>query len=155
MQAILFIGIPATGKSTFYQQRFFSTHVRINLDMLKTRRREDIFLEACLRARQPFVVDNTNVSVAERAKYIRLARAAGFRVTGYVFDSDLAAAIERNQARSGKALIPEKGVRARYHQLELPRLDEGFDALYTVSINPTGGFIVEEWHDQRHEFQRS
>jgi len=35
MEAIIFIGIQATGKSTFFQQRFFATHVRINLDMLK------------------------------------------------------------------------------------------------------------------------
>jgi predicted kinase len=95
------------------------------------------------------------VNVEERAKYIRLARAAGFSVTGYVFNSELEPALQRNQARKGKALIPEKGVRARYHQLEPPRLDEGFDALYTVSINPTGGFTVEEWHDHRHASQRS
>jgi len=26
MEAIIFIGIQATGKSTFFQQRFFNTH---------------------------------------------------------------------------------------------------------------------------------
>ncbi len=31
MTAIILIGIPASGKSTFYRQRFFFTHVRISL----------------------------------------------------------------------------------------------------------------------------
>jgi predicted kinase len=36
MEAIILIGIQASGKSTFFQQQFFATHVRINLDSLKT-----------------------------------------------------------------------------------------------------------------------
>ena len=42
MQLILFTGVQASGKSTFYQQYFYHTHLRINLDMLKTRHREKI-----------------------------------------------------------------------------------------------------------------
>jgi predicted kinase len=53
MEAILFTGIPASGKSTFYKERFFATHVRINLDMLKTRKREILILQACLAANSP------------------------------------------------------------------------------------------------------
>ncbi|RYG54885.1 ATP-binding protein, partial [bacterium] len=30
MEALLFIGIPGAGKSTFFRQRFFDTHQRIN-----------------------------------------------------------------------------------------------------------------------------
>ena len=83
MQAIVFSGIQATGKSTFYRERFFHTHVRINLDMLRTRHREQVLLRACFEALQPFVVDNTNLTRRERAVYIAAARAAGFAVTGY------------------------------------------------------------------------
>ncbi len=85
MQAILFIGIQATGKSTFFQQRFFATHVRINLDMLKTRNRERILLKACLEAKQPFVLDNTNLTREARAETIVQAKAAGFGVTEVLF----------------------------------------------------------------------
>ena len=70
MEAIIFVGIQASGKSTFYRERFFDTHLRINLDMLKTRYREQLILRACIEAKQPFVVDNTNPSVEERARYI-------------------------------------------------------------------------------------
>ena len=111
--ATSFFHAPPTGKSTFYQQRFANTHMRINLDMLKTRTREDILLEACIRAQQSFVVDNTNVLRREREKYIRLAKAAGYAVIGYYFQSRLGDSLQRNQQREGKAVIPEKGVMAK------------------------------------------
>lgn len=149
MEAVLFIGIPGSGKSTFFQERFFDTHVRINLDMLKTRNREKILFEACLLAKQSFVVDNTNITTAERTRYIPLARRAGFHVVGYYFQSNLEPALRRNQRRSGKALIPAKGVIARYHKLELPDFGEGFDQLYYVRIDPsTSQFVVEEWKNE-------
>jgi predicted kinase len=149
MEAVIFVGIPGSGKSTFFVERFFATHVRINLDMLKTRHREMMVLTACIEARQSFVVDNTNITAAERARYIPLARQAGFRVVGYYFQSSLAASLERNQQRTGKASIPRKGVFARYHQLELPRFAEGFDQLYSVQIDPsTKRFTVEEWMNE-------
>lgn len=34
MEGILFIGIQASGKSTFYKERFFNSHLRISLDLL-------------------------------------------------------------------------------------------------------------------------
>jgi predicted kinase len=145
MEAVILIGIQATGKSTFYQQRFANTHVRINLDMLKTRTREDILLEACIRAKQSFVVDNTNVLASEREKYIRLAKAGGYAVIGYYFQSRLPDALQRNQQREGKAVIPEKGVLGKSHAMQRPSYAEGFDRLYYVSIGPENSFIVESW----------
>ena len=148
MEAVIFIGIQATGKSTFFQQRYFNTHVRINLDMLKTRNRERILLAACLEARQPFVIDNTNLTRKARAGYISRAKGAGFSVTGYYFKSALQAALERNRQRSGKALIPERGIIGAYRKLELPSLDEGVDQLFYVEIAEDGQFIVKEWNDE-------
>ena len=46
MEMILFIGGPAPGKATVSPQCFRETHPRINLDMLRTRHREAILLEA-------------------------------------------------------------------------------------------------------------
>jgi predicted kinase len=82
VEAVVFVGIQASGKSSFYRARFFDTHLRINLDMLKTRHREQLLLHACIEAKQPFVVDNTNPTVEERARYIELASSGGFRVVG-------------------------------------------------------------------------
>jgi predicted kinase len=148
MQAIIFVGVQAAGKSTFYQRQFFLTHIRLSLDMLKTRHREQLLLRACLKAKQPFVVDNTNPTRAERAVYINAAKAAGFSVRGYYFHAKPADALARNALRSGKARIPDKGVLGTYKRLELPGYDEGFDQLFYVSINEDSEFVVEEWRDE-------
>jgi predicted kinase len=60
MEAVIFCGIQGAGKSTFFKKHFFQTHVRISLDLLRTRHREKVFLTACLESGQRFVVDNTN-----------------------------------------------------------------------------------------------
>ena len=145
--AILLIGIPATGKSTFCRQRLFDTHVRINLDQLRTRHREKLLLEACLAGRQPFVVDNTNATRETRARFIAPARAAGFRVIGYYFSSKVAESLERNRMRQGSARIPDQGVLGISGRLVSPSSGEGFDELWYVRMDGSGGFQVGEWRD--------
>jgi predicted kinase len=144
MEAVILIGIQGAGKSTFYLQRFLDTHVRINLDMLKTRYREQVFLQACILAKQPFLVDNTNVRAAERAQYIVPAREAGFRVVGYYFPVPVRHAIGRNQKREGKKKIPVKGILGTYKRLEPPRREEGFDALYCVTVTEANEFVLAD-----------
>ena len=148
MEAVIFIGIQASGKSTFFKTNFFDTHVRINLDMLKTRHRENSLFQACLEMKQPFVIDNTNPTQADRQRYITLAQNAGFQVNGYYFQSKLQESIERNQTRTSHKQIPDVGIRATYNKLELPIIQEGFDNLYYVSIEPDGLFKVEAWQDE-------
>jgi len=148
MEAVIFIGIQGTGKSSFYHERFFHTHVRINSDMLKTQNRLRVLLNACLDARQSFVLDNTNVTREVRAQFIAQSRAAGFRVVGYYFRSDITSALARNSERVNAERIPDRGVLGTYKKLEIPQRSEGFDALYYVQIDPTGTFQVEEWADE-------
>lgn len=148
MEAVIFMGIQGTGKSSFYQERFLHTHVRINLDMLKTKNRFRLLLTACLDGGQPFVLDNTNVTREVRAEFIAQAKAAGFRVVGYYFQSEIAAALARNSERVGAARISDVGVLGTYKKLEIPQHAEGFDALYYVRIDQQGKFQVEEWADE-------
>jgi predicted kinase len=129
-------------------KRLFVTHVRINLDMLKTRHREELLLAACIAAKQPFVVDNTNPTREDRARYLERARAAGFRVVGYYFESKIDDALRRNAWRAPAERIPDNGVRGTHSRLELPDRKEGFDALYYVRIATDGTFFVEEWRDE-------
>lgn len=145
MEAVIFIGIQASGKSTFYRERFFDTHVRLNLDMLRTRRREWILLTACLEAKQRFVVDNTNVLAEERMRYIKPAQLAGFRVVGYFFEPEAKACCARNEQRRGAARIPPAALFGKLKCLERPQLAEGFSELYRVRIADPGQFIVEPW----------
>lgn len=144
MEMVLFSGIQATGKSSFYAAEFFRTHVRVSLDMLRTRHREDLLVQACFAGKQAFVVDNTNVTAADRARYIGPARAAGFRVVGYFFSSRIVEALARNAGREGDARVPDRGVRGTFARLEVPTIGEGFDALHFVRMDG-GRFVVEPW----------
>ncbi len=144
MQMVLFVGIQATGKSSFYRERFFNTHVRISLDLLKTRHREELLLKACLKGKQRFVIDKINLTRAERQRYISRAKAARFGVEGYFFDSEVADALRRNRNRVGKERIPDAGIFGARKRLEIPTRDEGFDRLFRVRLMEETGFIVEE-----------
>ncbi|MFW1857317.1 AAA family ATPase [Acinetobacter defluvii] len=142
MQLIIFIGVQASGKSTFYKEYFYKTHLRINLDMLKTRYRENILFEAALVSKTKMVIDNTNMTRADRARYMQRAKDADFEVICYYFETDLDSTLVRNAQREGKANIPEKGVKATYKKLEVPSLDEGLDEIFKVKILRNGEFLV-------------
>ncbi|HET6226208.1 MAG TPA: ATP-binding protein [Bacteroidia bacterium] len=147
MEAIIFIGIQATGKSTFYTQKFFKTHVRISMDLLNTRNKEKRFLETCHSVQQRYVIDNTNPSIEERSGYIKNAKLNKFKIIGYYFQSKLNEAITRNSNRTGKENISEIGIKGTFNRLELPSYGEGFDELYYVELT-NNGFIVKSWQNE-------
>lgn len=143
MQLIIFTGVQASGKSSFYLLNLYHSHLRINLDMLKTRHRENIIFEACLASQTKLVIDNTNPAREDRARYIQRAKNAGFEVISYFFETDLNSTLVRNQQRTGKANIPDAGVRATFKKLELPSLEEGFDAVFKIKIVGNGEFSIQ------------
>ncbi len=147
MEAIVFVGIQASGKSSFYRERFFNTHVRINLDMLRTRHREEVLLDTCIAGKIAFVVDNTNPTIEDRARYISAAKAAAFRVVGYYFQSEIEACKERNAGRHSAQQVPLPGLLSTHARLQLPTYAEGFDALFYVQL-AGNEFVVEEWKDE-------
>lgn len=144
MHAVIFVGLQASGKSTFYKTRFYRTHIRLNLDMLKTRHRETILLRACIEAKQPFVIDNTNPTLKERARYIEPAKTAGFSVVGYYFQSTSENALRYNMQRPDMERVPAVAIYATAKKLEIPDFSEGFDALYHVVMDGHGDFTVQE-----------
>lgn len=143
MEAVIFVGIQGSGKTSFYRERLFNTHVRISLDMLRTRHRERVLFQACLAAKQPFVIDNTNPLPGDRARYIPEARRAGFRVLGYYFGTSLQDAMRRNNQRAGREKIPAVALAGTLKKLRPPAVEEGFDAIYRVTICD-GKFVVTE-----------
>ena len=148
MEAVIFVGLQGAGKSSFYKERLFATHLRLSLDMLKTRHRERLFLRTCVESRLPFVVDNTNPTRAERRVYIQAAKEAGFRVVGYYFQSRIEDCQRRNEQRPVAQQVPLRGVLGTAARMELPSLGEGFDELHYVRIDETCGFVVEGWRDE-------
>lgn len=147
MQAILFIGLPGCGKSSFYKERFFPSHVRISRDLLKTPYRQQRLLDLCLETDQRFVVDNTNPARADRLPYIQAAKAKRFQVVGYYFESKVADCLARNASRTGSERVPEVAIFSAAKKLELPTLEEGFDELHYVRLGESG-FVVEAWQDE-------
>ena len=143
MEAVIFIGVQGAGKTSFYRERLLATHLRISLDELRTRQREQVALRRCLQTQQSFVVDNTNPMVSDRTRYIGPARAAGFRVVAFWFESSLQDAMRRNNARQGKQKIPIPAIVATFRKLQRPQLQEGFDEIHLVTISPDGSFIVK------------
>ena len=144
MQAVIFSGAQASGKTTFYVERFLATHVRISMDLMRTRHRERRFLETCLQTGHRFVVDNTNPTAAERRPYVDAARRAGFAVVGYEFRTSAGAALERNGRREGPAQIPVAGLLGTFKRLEPMGEEEGYDAVLVVEIAEAGGFVVSD-----------
>jgi predicted kinase len=144
MEIILLIGIPASGKSTFYKETFYDTHMRINLDMLGSRSKETVFIEACLQTKQSFVVDNINTTLKAREKYIYIAKQLSIPLVGYYFETSLNEALKRNEGRMGKSKIPPVAIAAANKWLVLPSYSEGFDKLYRVKAQADFTFQVEE-----------
>jgi predicted kinase len=138
MEAVVLCGVQGSGKTTLYRDRFLETHVRVSMDLLRTRAREAAFMALCLKTRQPFVVDNTNPTAAERARYIEPARAAGFRVIGYLVEVDPELALARNAARTGRARVPEPGVARTARRFIRPAPEEGFDELWHATAAADG-----------------
>lgn len=150
MQVIILMGIQGAGKSTFWRERLADTHVRINLDMLRTRHREKTLYDACLACGQNAVIDNTNPTVVDRARYIGPAKETGAEVVGYYFSSRVSDAMRRNAERETAKRVPDKAILGTAGRFELPSRDEGFDALYYVTCLEPRGFSVEEWKNEVH-----
>jgi predicted kinase len=146
MEAVILVGIQGSGKTSFFRERFFDTHVRLSLDLLRTQQRLEVLLHACLATGQPFVLDNTNVHAAGRRRVVRQALAAGYRAVCYLFEPDLPSALARNAGRQGKARVPDAALRHALRRLEPPTLDEGYEAIYNVRI-AGGGFVVDSGCD--------
>ena len=145
MACVVFCGLQGSGKSSFYKERYFGTHVRISMDLLRSRNRETRLLRLCLETNQRVAVDNTNPTRGERAKYIGPARDLGFPVIGYYFSSRLSECLKRNLER--RESVPEVAILSTAAKLELPAREEGFDELWYVRMSD-GRFVVEEWNDE-------
>jgi predicted kinase len=143
MEAVVLCGVQGSGKTTLYVERFVETHVRVSLDVVRTRAREEAFVRLCLESGQRFVVDNTNATPAERARYLEPARAAGFRVVGYLVEVDVADALARNARRAGRERVPVAGVVGTSRRLQRPTPEEGFDELWHATAAADGGWRIE------------
>jgi predicted kinase len=146
-QVAILIGLPGAGKSTFYHQRLASTHRIISKDLFRHARsrqaRQDQLLREALVRGASVAVDNTNVTPAERATVIAIAREYNARIVGYYIEASTREAIARNERREGKQRVPKVAIFTSAKRLVAPRLEEGFDELRRFRVNAEGAFVEE------------
>jgi predicted kinase len=134
-EAIIFIGLQGSGKTTYFKSHFAATHAHISRDIQQNAAREIAFIRECLCSGRSFVVDDTNATRAARAQYIREAKAAGFTVLCYFFDTPLRTAIGRNNHRKDKKPIPVPAILRTAKRLEPPSIEEGADQIRTITVD--------------------
>lgn len=149
VELILFVGLQASGKSTFFRDRFKATHEHVSKDLFRNNknrdRRQTQLVETALRAGKPVVIDNTNPTIEERRPIIRLGREYGAKIIGYYFESEMRRCLERNRQRLGKSRVPDVALYATAKKLVPPSYPEGFDELYGVRITDDFQFEVHAW----------
>jgi predicted kinase len=138
LELVVFVGLPASGKSSFYRARFAATHALVSKDLMPNNRRRAArqleLVTAALRAGRPVVVDNTNTRRADRAELLQVAAAWRIPAVVYHFTATVETCLARNRAREGKARVPDVALFTAKKLLEPPGDDEGFAARYDVAI---------------------
>jgi len=146
-QLVIFVGVQAAGKSSFFRERFASTHAHVSKDLMPRAARDKesrqlAQVEQALLIGQPVVVDNTNPRAADRAPLIELARRYEARVVGYFFEPGIQDSLRRNAAREPQ--VPKVAIFTTAKKLQPPSFEEGFDEIHHVRLAEGGGFSVAQ-----------
>ncbi len=136
-ECIILVGLPAAGKSTFYRERF-PGHQHVSKDNFPPhgrdkQARQDRELRTALASGRSVVVDNTNVTPADRAAISAIAREFGARVICYYLEVSTRQAVARNEGREGRARVPKVAIFTAAKRLVPPDASEGFDELHVIT----------------------
>lgn len=140
MELVIFAGLQASGKTTFYYTHFAATHQHISKDLFPNNknkdRRQAYLIKTALNEKKSVVVDNTNPTVFERASIMEIGKSYNCQMIGYYFNLPLSLCLERNQQRTGKAKVPEIGIYATAKKFMMPSYSEGFHYLFGINSEP-------------------
>ena len=140
-ELIIFVGLQASGKSTYYQANFAATHVHVSKDLMKAPRNKDArqleMIEEALSQGRSVVVDNTNPTPAARAPLIAAGKRHRARVLAYYFETTVKDAVARNRRREGKARVPDVALFVSAKKMVPPGIEEGFDEVRVIAPIPS------------------
>lgn len=136
-ELIIFVGLQASGKSTYYHNHFAATHVHVSKDLMPNARNRDDrqlqLIDAALAQGRSVVVDNTNPTPAARAPLIEAGRRHGARVLAYYFEATVRDCVARNRLREGKARVPDVAIFVTAKKMVPPGRNEGFDEVRVIA----------------------
>jgi len=139
-ELIIFVGLQAAGKSTYFRDHLAATHVHVSKDLMKNARdtnaRQLQMIGDALAAGRSVVVDNTNATPAVRAPLIAAGRRHGARILAYFFETTVKAAVKRNHGREGKARVPDVAIYVTARKLIPPSIGEDFDEVRVIAPLP-------------------
>ncbi|WWC98526.1 polynucleotide kinase 3'-phosphatase [Kwoniella sp. B9012] len=147
LEIVLFVGPPASGKSSFFRKHFAPEgYEHINQDLLGTRDRCLRIAEQFLIAGKKVVVDNTNRNRETRAHWIRLAMKLKIPIRLFHFLCPLELAKHNNVYRAcygppdepTRTLLPTLAFTSYAGAFEKPSIDEGFDEIRGVNFHFEG-----------------
>ena len=142
MKIIVMTGIPASGKTLFYNLKL-NSYKRISLSELKSRKQEMKAILTAINNEESIVIDNTNTTIEERSKYIELAKIYDCEIISCYVVCNKEVALKRNSDRIDKPMIPDAVVHKMNNRLIVPSKDEGFDKLYVVDSRKEGFKIYQ------------
>jgi predicted kinase len=136
-ELIIFVGLQASGKSTYYHTHLAATHVHVSKDLMKNTRdreaKQAAMIEKALGEGRSVVVDNTNPTPAARAPLVALGRRHGARVLAFYFETTVKDAVARNRQREGKARVPDVAIFVTAKKMVPPGFQEGFDEVRVIA----------------------
>jgi predicted kinase len=135
-ELVVMVGLQGSGKTSWVAEHLAGTHVVVSKDHWPNARhreaRQRRVVAGLLAEGVSVVVDNTNPSPAERAALVELAAAAGVPARAVFLDVPLEVCRQRNEARTGRARVPDVGLFSTAARLVPPSPDEGFGGVEVV-----------------------